>query len=218
MMSIDKKTQFSCNKKDWLKGLDFSNWTRYYFLIKDSILFDRNNILEIGGGSGLVRNCLEPLVSNYTTLDINDKLSPEIIADVCENVPKLQDKFDCIIAADILEHIPFNTVEPAVKNLYSYLERGGYALITIPHRRSNFMYMTPHNIPKFYSVPTGFLSLGGFYRRFIKRKIWIDPCHRWEIGDGNIKVKDVNKVFLDCGFKIEKFEEIYYVDYWVLKK
>ena len=93
-MNINEQTQFSCNKKDWLKGLDFSNWTRYYFLFKDSIFLDRKNILEIGGGSGMVRNCLEPFVSNYTTLDINDKLSPEIITDVCENMPKLQGKLD----------------------------------------------------------------------------------------------------------------------------
>lgn len=217
-MKIDADTQFVCDKNDWLVGLDFANWTRYYFLVKDSISFDRKNILEIGGGSGLVRNCLEPVCQNYTTLDVNDNLSPDVISDVCANVPELRNKFDCVIAADILEHIPFATVKSAVENLHSYLQSGGYALITIPHRRSNFMYMTPYNVPKFFNVPTGLLSLGGFYRRFIKKKIWIDPCHCWEIGDGEHKVSDVNRIFTDSGFEIEKFQDLYYVDYWVLKK
>ena len=217
-MKVDADTQFICDKNDWLSGLDFSNWTRYYFLVKDSVSLDRRDILEVGGGSGLVRNCLEPLCHSYTTLDVNDNLSPEVVSDVCANVPELRDKFDCVIAADILEHIPFDSVRIAVENLHSYLQVGGYALITIPHRRSNFMYMTPHNIPKFFSVPTGFLSLGGFYRRFIKKKIWIDPCHCWEIGDGRHKVNDVNLIFTDCGFEIEKLQDLYYVDYWVLKK
>jgi len=138
-MKIDKTTQFNCKKEDWLKGLDFLNWFRYYHLIKDVTSLDRKNVLEIGGGSGLVRNCLEPLTSNYTTLDINDNLSPEVVADVCINVPELKNKFDCVIAADIFEHIPFDTVQSAVSNLYSYLEEGGVALITIPHRQSIFL-------------------------------------------------------------------------------
>jgi len=78
--------------------------------------------------------------------------------------------------------------------------------------------MTPTQIPHVFTVPTGFLSLGAFYRRFIKRKIWIDPCHCWEIGGGNVKVKDVNSVLIDCGFEIQKLEKLLYVDYWILRK
>ena len=218
MSEINSQTQFSCRKEDWLDGLDFLNWYRYYHLIKSVISQEKENILEIGGGSGIVRNCLEPLVSSYTTLDINNNLSPEVVSDVCERVEKLKDQFDCVIAADILEHIPYSTVSSALANLHYYLKKGGSALITIPHRQSNFLWMTPTQIPHVFTVPTGFLSLGAFYRRFIKRKIWIDPCHCWEIGDGNVRVKDVNNLILESGFEVEHFEKLLYVDYWILKK
>jgi hypothetical protein len=79
--------------------------------------------------------------------------------------------------------------------------------------------MTPLKTdPWVFTVPTGFLSLAGFYRRFIKRKIWIDPHHCWEIGDGSIKKVDVERLFRRSCFIIDKFRKLLYVDFWVLEK
>ena len=210
--------QFSLKRDYYLDQLDFLNWFRYYHLVKDVLSLQCADLMEVGTGAGLVRNCLEPLVSTYTTLDINEKLAPDILADVRIPLAELCGKFDCVIAADVLEHIPFSDLSVSVRNLYDYLKPGGHALITIPHRQSNFLFMSPTQIPHVFTVPTGFLSLGAFYRRFIKRKIWIDPNHCWEIGDGNIKVSDVNECFKGCGFEAEKYEKLLYVDYWVLRK
>lgn len=218
IMNDNFNEQFSFRPDYYLKQLDFLNWYRYYHLIKDVLAIKASDLMEVGTGAGMVRNCLEPLVTSYTTLDINKELSPDFLLDVREPLTELNKKFDCAIAADILEHLPFSDMKIAMKNLYDYLKPGGHALITIPHRQSNFLFMTPTQIPHVFTVPTGFLSLGAFYRRFIKRKIWIDPNHCWEIGDGNIKVRDVDNCFLNTGFEIEKFEKLLYVDYWVLKK
>jgi hypothetical protein len=114
--------------------------------------------------------------------------------------------------------LPFNDLGLAITNIYEYLNPGGLALITIPHRQSNFLFMSPRQIPKVITVPTGFLSFGAFYRRFIQRKIWIDPNHCWEIGDGKIKKKEVDACFQSCNFKVKKFEKLLYVDYWVLER
>lgn len=210
--------QFSFQSDYYLNQLDFLNWFRYYHLIKDVLALKTIDLMEVGTGAGIVRNCLEPHVSSYTTLDINKDLSPDILSDVREYLPEIKDKFDCVIAADVLEHLPFSDLKKAATNLHDYLKSGGHALITIPHRQSNFLFMSPTQIPHVFTVPTGFLSIGAFYRRFIKRKIWIDPNHCWEIGDGNVKIRDVDNCFTECGFEIEKFEKLLYVDYWVLKK
>lgn len=217
-MSDDFNKQFSLKSEYYLNQLDFLNWFRYYYLVKDVLRLKSVNLMEVGAGGGLVRNCLEPLVSSYTTLDVNKELNPDILSDIRDTNQGIVDQFDCAIAADVLEHIPFSDLKIAVSNMFKYINPGGYALITIPHRQSNFLFMTPAQIPHVVTVPTGFLSLGGFYRRFIKRKIWIDPNHCWEIGDGNIKKKDVDNCFLDVGFKIIKFQKLLYVDYWVLQK
>lgn len=210
--------QFTLSRDYYLKQLDFLNWYRYYHLVKDVLRLDVAEILEIGSGSGMLRNCLTPLVREYRVMDINPRLAPDWIADVREQQPELTGRFDCVIAADVLEHLPFADLDVACANLHSYLKPGGHALITIPHRQSNFLFMTPTQVPHVVTVPTGFLSPGAFWRRFIKRKIWIDPNHCWEIGDGHVRVKDVAARLTGADFVIERFEKLLYVDYWVLQR
>ena len=210
--------QFKLSQRYYLENLDFINWYWYFFIIKEVIHFKPNDVLEIGSGSGIIKNCLKPLVGNYMVLDINPQLKPDILGDVriCNN--ELNNKFNLIIMTDVLEHIPFSDVEQTVQNLFLYLKNGGEALITIPHRRSNFLFMTPTQKPHVFTIPTGFLSPGAFYRRFIKRKIWIDPHHRWEIGDGKINKGHLDKIFQKISFKTERFKKLICVDFWVLKK
>jgi SAM-dependent methyltransferase len=210
--------QFSLSRDYYLSHLDYSNWFRYYHLIKDMLRLNTDNVLEIGTGSGMLRNCIKPQVRDYQVLDINPILAPDILADVRTYQDELMGRFDCVIAADVLEHLPFGDLGQTCANLFSYLKPGGHALITIPHRQSNFLFMTPTQIPHVVTVPTGFLSPGAFWRRFIKRKIWIDPNHCWEIGDGHVRIKDVEAVMCRQGFSVEKFDKLLYVDYWVLIK
>lgn len=211
-------SQYSLEQEFYLKKMDFLNWFRYFYIVKDVVNFMPTSILEIGAGDGIVKACLQPMVKGYTVLDVNSKLKPDITADLRDYQASIENNFDCVIAADVLEHMPFADFEQCLKNLYSYLKNGGKALLTIPHRRSNFLFMTPTQIPHVVTVPTGFLSIGAFYRRFIKRKIWIDPHHCWELGDGKIRISDVEQVFGKVGFTKEKFKKLLYVDYWVLSK
>ena len=78
--------------------------------------------------------------------------------------------------------------------------------------------MTPTQIPHVFRVPTGFLSFGSFRRRFIKRKIWIDPHHEWEIGDGNITAEKIRSCFELKKFKILSYKKLIYVDFYILTK
>ena len=216
--SPDFDKQFEKPVERFYQELDFVNWFRFYFLIKTVLKLKSCSVLEIGVGSGILRDCIKPVVQSYETFDINPNLSPDYIGDIREINTNLANRYDCIIIADVLEHIPFEDQPDVLKVLATYLKEDGYLLVTIPHRRSNFLFMSPHYIPRVFTVPTGFLSVGGFYRRFIKRKIWIDPDHCWEIGDGRIRRKDVESVFSQQGFKKVSFKKLIYVDYWVLKK
>ncbi len=209
----------SGTKSDYyLRKLDFLDWYRYYYIVKAIIKFNSQHILEIGSGSGIVKNCLQPFVSRYMVLDINPRLQPDIVADVRVYRKEFEKQFDCVIAADVLEHIPFPHVERSLCNLHRYLRDNGKAVLTVPHRRSHFLFMTPTYKPHIMTIPTGLLSPGAFYRRFINRQIWIDPDHCWEIGDGRIKKSDVEVAFRNAGFSIESFRKLLYVDFWTLKK
>lgn len=178
---MDKKEmfegQFQLGRKNHLKSLDFVNWYRFFYIIKEVIDREPDSILEIGEGSGIVKNCLKPLVKEYKTLDINKKLDPDFLSDVRDFKSEIKERFQCVIAADILEHLPFSDFEKSIRNIYNYLSRDGMAIITIPHRRSHFLFISPRYKPHVITIPTGFLTPVSFYQRFIKRKISIDAHH-----------------------------------------
>lgn len=214
----DFEAQFKWNRKYWLDNSDLLNWIRFFYLSKELNFSEAKKVLEVGEGSGVIRKVMREYVEKYDTVDVNTALFPTFISDVREKINNIENSYDCVIAADILEHIPFDDVPKALENIHSYLTDEGFALITIPHRASHFLFMSPTNIPHAFRVPTGFLSPGAFYRRFIKRKIWIDPNHKWEIGDGYHTIDDVTRVMKNTGFKIEKIKKLIYVDFFVLKK
>jgi len=117
------KNQFKLSRKYYLKKLDFLDWFRYYYLVKDVIRLGGKNILEIGTGSGLVKNCLGTLVNNFKILDINPNLSPDFLGDVRIYNKKLENNFDIVIAADVLEHMPFYDLSKTIKNIFYYLKK-----------------------------------------------------------------------------------------------
>ncbi len=214
-------SQFFMELEDYLKGLDLQNWYRYYFLIREIVTLKPENMLEIGAGSEIVKNCLTKYVKNYSVMDLNPNLNPDILADLREFRSELKEKFDCIVCADVLEHMPFSDLEVNLNNVRTYLAPTGRALITIPHRGVQFMFVSSFlpNRPWIFSLPAGLcFTPKAFYSRFIRKELWKDPTHCWEIGDGNIKRIDVECLILGAGFDVEKFMRLLYVDFWMLKK
>ena len=215
---MQDQAQFSKPLAEHVAKVDFVNWFRFFYIIKAALAARPQAVLEVGAGSGMVKNCLLPHVGRYSTMDVNTELSPDYLQDVRVPNPALAGSFDCVIIADVLEHIPFADLPKALATLHGYIRPGGTILATIPHRRSYFLFMTPTYVPHVLAVPTGFLSFGSFYRRFIKRKIWIDPDHCWEIGDGTIKRAAVEDAFRKAGFEQSARKSLLYVDFWTLRK
>lgn len=210
--------QFTLSREAYVEKLDFLNWFRCFHIIKDVLEIAPRTVLEVGAGDGFIRRIVAPEVADYKVVDINERLLPDYVLDLKAYTDGLKERFECAIAADVLEHIEFSEFELCVYNITKYLKPGGHFLVTIPYRRSYFLFMTPTYRPHVVAVPTGFLNFGAFYRRFIKRKIWIDPHHCWEIGDGHVKRADVEQAFRKVGFEIRKRKTLLYVDYWVLRK
>jgi len=111
----------------------------------------------------------------------------------------------------VLEHMPFNDLEKNLSNIYNYLIKDGKAIITLPHRRARIMIITPFSYlkPWIITLPAWIKSSPrSFYQQVIKRKVWIDPYHCWEIGDGKVKRKDVEEIMKKTGFEIEKLKKL----------
>jgi SAM-dependent methyltransferase len=218
---IDFNSQFSLDYGYFLNKLDLVDWLRYFFIIRTILDLKLKEILEIGAGNEVVKNCLQKFVNVYKVMDIKEKLKPDVLAYLREFKPELKEKFDCVVCDEVLEHMPFEDLEKNLTNIYNYLRNSGKAIITIPHRRARILIITPLSYFKPLIITLPFWiksSLKSFYQQVIKKKVWIDPHHCWEIGDGKINLKDVEEVMKRVGFKIDKFFKLLYSDFRVLSK
>ena len=216
-MTYDKEKQFRLTPWEFLEKLDLLNWFRYAAIVKELTNQKPRSVLEVGPGEGVIKNVMKDFVERYDTLDVNTKLTPTYQGDIREFKDELREKYDCAIAADILEHISFEELETALKNLHAYLRPNGVALITIPHR-AWFIFETDWlgSKRRVFRFPDWVRTL--YHRLRGKKKNPIDLDHKWEIGDGKHSVKGVEDTMNKSGFKIEKREKLLYVDFWTLKK
>lgn len=217
-MPYDPHAQFKRSREELLANLDFLNWHRYFFILKELVRLAPKRVLEIGPGEGTLKRVYEPFAGEYATMDVNARLTPTFQGDVRNHLKEAEGRFDAVVAADILEHIPFGDVPRALRNINSYLARDGHGLITIPHRAWFVFGLTWlwNYRPFLWRFPEGTRKL---YHRLRGRKtLPIDPEHQWEIGDGRHTAKDVERLMREAGFVVESRRALLYVDFWVLRK
>lgn len=210
--------QFGMQRQDFLAGLDFYTWTRHYYVFRDLCGLAPSEVLEVGSGDGVLRRCAEPFVGRYTVMDINANLAPDLLGDLSQHRPELVGRFDAAVAAEVLEHLPFDALQRCIAHLASYLRPGGHLLLTLPHRKAHLLVVTPRQRMRTWRLPIGLTSLSEAYNRFVRRRIWIDPHHCWEIGDGRVRRADVETVLHGAGLAVERFRQLPYCDYWVLRR
>jgi len=208
--------QYELTPRDYLANVDFYTWTRHFHVVKDLCARVRGDVLEVGTGDGVVRRCVGPLVDSYTVMDINPRLKPDVLADLREPQPALAARFDAVVCTEVLEHLPFEDLARCLGHLVDCLRPGGRLFLTLPHRKGHMLVVTPRQTLWKWRFPVGLTSLSEAYNRFVRRRIWIDPHHYWEIGDGRVRRADVEAVLAARGLATEQFDALPYCDYWVL--
>lgn len=210
--------QFTLSQRDYLASLDFFTWTRHFYVLRDLVAGVQGDVLEVGTGDGVVRRCVEPFVGSYKVMDINAELNPDVQGDIRQPQPSLIDGFDAVVATEVLEHLPFADVAGCLCNLKTYLRPGGELYLTLPHRKGHMLIVTPNQKLLKWRFPIGLTNLSEAYNRFVRRRIWIDPNHCWEIGDGKIRRNQISELLQQLGWEVKKFQPLPYCDYWVLRK
>ncbi|MCW5666929.1 MAG: class I SAM-dependent methyltransferase [Piscinibacter sp.] len=210
--------QFSLTQRQYLAGLDFFTWTRHFHVLRDLLarVGSDGAVFEVGTGDGVLRRCLEPFVGSYTVMDLNPHLKPEVLGNLLEPQPQLAGRFDAAVCTEVLEHLPFADFARALAQLAAVLRPGGRLFLTVPHRKGHLLVVTPRQKLRTWRFPFGTTSLSEAYNRFVRRRIWIDPNHCWEIGDGTVTRARVEAALAAQGFATEAFSPLPYCDYWVL--
>lgn len=210
--------QFTLSQKQYLAGVDFFTWTRHFHVIRDLCALVEGDVFEVGTGDGVVKRCIQPFVRSYTVMDLNANLQPDVHGNLLEHQAALVGRFDAAICTEVLEHLPFAQLSTGLAHLVSYLRPGGRLFLTLPHRKGHMLVVTPRQKLWKWRFPFGTTSLSEAWNRFVRRRIWIDPNHCWEIGDGHVTRAQVEALLAAQELQTERFAPLPYCDYWILRK
>lgn len=157
-----------------------------------------HSILEIGPGSKLVARELIERGYVVTTADFDPRVDADITADV-RSLPCSESSFDCIMACQVLEHIPYNDFERVIGDLARITKQ--YVVMSLPERHTG--------IEMIFKIP--------FIQTFFKRKFfdwWLkipvrfpgfkeSDQHYWEI-DGFTTTRGKVRRSLERYFSIKR--------------
>lgn len=91
-------------------------WMSYWIQINELRKLKPRSILEIGIGNGLVSHYLRQRGFDITTMDIDERLKPDIVGSVL-SIPFSSDSFEVVACFEVLEHLPYGDFLTALKEI-----------------------------------------------------------------------------------------------------
>jgi len=171
--------------------------------------FPEASVLEVGVGTGLTTQLLRTLGHAVSTLDVDIRLSPDLVGSVTE-IPAPDENFGVFLCSQVLEHLSWEDAAGALRELKRVSQRGG--VISVPTNRPTWLVM------KFDSRSWGTrrVTLGSR----TKQPLRTAREHHWEL-EANRTTRDFKHLLRQSGFSIE-FElqpcECMYHQFFVVKK
>jgi ubiquinone/menaquinone biosynthesis C-methylase UbiE len=131
-------------------------WISYCGQINAVRRVSPKTLLEIGVGNGIVYKILEHLGIKVTTYDININLNPTVVGNILDIDNYFEaGSFDCVLCAEVLEHLPFNLFEKCLGKI-AYLTRKS-SIITLPRAGTNLIYCSGEHPREFLTFCYDFL-------------------------------------------------------------
>ena len=168
-------------------------WSSYWH----QLAFVRANapktVLEVGVGEGVVATTLRGSGVTVTTVDVAADLNPDVIASITK-LPFGDHSFDTVLAAEVLEHISFEDVPTALRELARV---GKWVVISLPHPGYVFSFvcklpMLP-TIEIFFQIP------------FLWQHHTFNGEHYWELGKRGYSVRRFITVARDAGLHLDRY-------------
>ena len=149
-------------------------------------------VLEIGVGNGKVAERVRKAGILVTTLDFDEKLNPDIVAEITK-LPFKKDSFDLVSCFEVLEHLPYKQFKTSLSQIHK--AAGKYALLSMPDVSRQYPLV----------VPAGKKILKNIVGRRDKTdKHVFDGHHYWEIGKTGYSLEKILEDIKKSGFLIKK--------------
>jgi ubiquinone/menaquinone biosynthesis C-methylase UbiE len=183
----------------------------YWHQSKEIIELNPKKVLEIGIGNGFVSQYLRNRKINVVTLDIDERLKPDILGSILD-IPFADESFDTIASYEVLEHLPYNNVKKALFEMYRVSQKS--VILSLPD--CTLAYRFCLSIPK-VSMINKLIPLP----RLKAPQHVFDGEHYWEIGKGGYPlskiVDDIRKAGFDIKTTYRLFENPYH-RFFILEK
>lgn len=173
--------------------LNGERWASYLHQFEMALRCSPRSLLEIGPGDRTVSEALEKRGIAVTTADIAEDLSPDVRASATE-LPFEDGSFDTVLAAEILEHIRFEDVPGALREICRVSKR--FAVISLPH--AGIVFSLGFKLP--------LLPRFDYIRKlpFFWRSHRFQGEHYWELGKRGFSTSRIKKLFRAQGFAIRE--------------
>ncbi len=166
-------------------------WLNFWYQIKGVLDTQAASVMEVGVGNGLVRDTLRKMGITVRTLDIDPELAPDDIGSVVK-LPYPDSSFDCVLCAEVLEHIPWEESQKAMREIRRVTRR--WAVMTVPHAGYTF------------SLTFKFPPVKWKYFNFKIPHFWktheFNGQHYWETGKKGFSRARVKRAIGETGFKV----------------
>lgn len=150
------------------------------------------SVLEIGPGAGHTTWLLRNWGMQVTTLDFDPNLKPDIVGDVTA-LPCADKSVDCVLAAEVLEHIPFQEFQVALREMRRVARKAVVISLPAPFVGASLLV----NI-------TGLKLLDLFVGLPFWAKHSFDGEHHWELGKRGTSLGTVRRAIEGSGLRIVK--------------
>lgn len=147
-------------------------------------------VLEIGPGSGHTTWLLRNWGYRVTTCDFDPAIGPDVVADV-RRLPFADRSFDTVIAAEVLEHLPFDDFGTALQQLARIAERAVVVTLPAPFLGIAALLNLPGLRPRAMHVGVPYAVRHRF-----------NGEHYWELGKAGYGLATVKKQIEASGLRI----------------
>lgn len=151
--------------------VDLKRWSSYWYQVKEVTAVATDPVLEIGTGNGLLKSVLTGLGRRVATVDIDASLGPDFVGSVLD-LPFSDGEYPVVAAFQILEHLPFDRFEDALRELKRVSRC--HVLISLPDAWPRWNYA-------FYLPKFGEVQVSVPRPRLRAQEHRFDGQHYWEI-------------------------------------